>query len=361
MKEHSFEVTQRDTGRIDKWLVKKLHLSRKGVKNLLDNGQVQVNRRRVLIAGWELEEGDHVLVRIPKQAPTQRHIEEEPKKLPQRQARRSPLPERRGGERRSALRNIGKPTLLYREEQSLARLRAERGSTEKTPRLKVYYEDKHLIVVEKPSGILSVPQEGSNAPSLVGMVLSYMKRKHPRSKGSYIKALHRLDTDTSGIMVLAKSKEGEKLSQQFSSHSILRRYLAVVHGQVEDSRGTIDSPLEKGRFGRGRKVRLSKSGSGKSAKTMFEVRERYKSTTLLDIEVATGRTHQIRVHLASKGFPLIGDSIYGDARTRRISFKRHALHAHHLGFKHPVTGNKMSFRSPMPQDMKDLIDSLRTG
>jgi 23S rRNA pseudouridine1911/1915/1917 synthase len=361
MKEHSFEVTQRDIGRIDKWLVKKLHLSRKGVKNLLDNGYVQVNRRRVLIAGWELEEGDHVLVRIPKRAPAHTHVEEQPEKIPQRPTRETPLPKRRGGERRSALRNIGKPTLLYREEQSLARLRAERGPAEKSSRLKVYYEDKHIIVVEKPAGILSVPQEGSNAPNLVSMVLSYMKRKHPRSKGSYIKALHRLDSDTSGIVVLAKSKEGEKLSRQFQAHSILRKYLAVVHGLVEDHRGVIDSPLEKGRFGRGRKVRLAKSGSGKSAKTMFEVRERYKNATLLDVEVATGRTHQIRVHLASKGFPLIGDHIYGDARAKKIQSKRHALHAHHLGFKHPVTGKKMSFRSPLPQDMKDLIDSLRTG
>jgi RluA family pseudouridine synthase len=227
--------------------------------------------------------------------------------------------------------------------------------------VKVYFEDKHLIVAEKPAGVLTMPKKGSDASDFTQQVHKYLRRKHPGSRHSFLKPLHRLDRETSGVVVLAKSKAGEKLTQQFKNHTIQRNYLAIVYGALKEAHGVIDAALEKGSFGGGRKVRLAKGDKGKKARTEFRVKERYANASLLDISVATGRTHQIRIHLAWKSHPVIGDRVYGQRRDDAISFQRHALHAHKLSFRHPVTGEKKSFRSPLPKDMADLVDSLRTG
>jgi 23S rRNA pseudouridine1911/1915/1917 synthase len=158
---------------------------------------------------------------------------------------------------------------------------------------------------------------------------------------------------------MALSKQGEVLEKQFREHSIKRRYQAVVHGAISSNDGAINKALEKGSFGHGKKVRTSETG--KKALTEFTVRERYKNATLVDVGVSTGRTHQVRVHFQSIGHPLIGEKLYHDHRNRDIPFKRHALHATELGFSHPVSGKRMTFRSPLPDDMKELIDQLRTG
>lgn len=373
MREHNFNVPKRDAGsRIDKWLTKALRLPRNKVKHLLDNGRILVNDRRVVIAGWELEVGDRVTARIPSE---RRVAEPESEKPPQQ----APKPRRKREEyhrpvdrvRRSAFRNIGKPTLSYEKERTLKdearglqkkKGRKQRRKKEKIKYLKVYHQDKHIIVVEKPAGLLTVPQKGSEHPHLVDQVKAFLKRKYPHAKHSYVQPLHRLDNETSGIVVLATSKAGEKLTQQFKNHTVNRRYLACVHGTVEKQEGMIEAPLEKGRFGKGKKVRPAQGGEGKFARTNYRVKERYTKATFLDVSVTTGRTHQVRVHLASKGHPLIGDKTYAEHHHHQaIPFSRQALHAHVLGFRHPVTGKRMTFHSPLPDDMKKLLDELRTS
>lgn len=370
MKEYSFEVTKTDAGsRIDKWLTHKMGLPRGRIKSLLDAGRVQVNRRRVLIAGWELEEHDHVMVRVPKEVP-----QEKPAQKPAQAPRREKPPEpQKEKVRVSALRNIGKPTLLYqslskkerapkKDKRSSRKKRDKRGGGRAEDRegfLKVYHHDKHLLVVEKPAGLLTIPQKGSDHPHLLGRIKAFLRRKYAKGKHSFVKPLHRLDSETSGVMVFALSKDGERLSKQFRNHTINRRYIAIVHGAVEREQGSIKADLEKGSFGEGRKVRVAKETAGKQARTDFRVKERYAKASLLDIIVASGRTHQIRVHLAHESHPVIGDKIYHDERQKQIPFPRHALHAHALGFRHPVTGNRMSFNSPLPADMKQLVDDLR--
>ena len=370
MKEYDLAAKSKDSGaRIDTWVAEKLQFSRKRVKQLLDNGKILVNRRRVVIAGWELEEGDHVLVRVPKEVEKVMIEEAKEKKAaparkPQPPRETAPTKER---VRRSAFRNIGKPTLSYQKEQSLKkqaeRERGERkgqkGGEKKKSAFKVYHHDKHIIVVEKAAGILTVPQKGSNHANLVSQVKRFLKRKHRGARHSFVKPVHRLDVETSGLVVMALSRQGEVLEKQFRQHSIRRGYQAIVHGQINKENGAINKPLEKGSFGHGKKVRTSEQG--KKALTEYAVRERYKKATLVDVNVSTGRTHQVRVHFQSIGHPLVGDKLYHDGRHQEIPFKRHALHAIALGFRHPVTGKRMTFKSPLPDDMNELIDSLRTS
>jgi len=290
-----FTVSEVDAGkRIDAWLCLKLEgSSRKRIKRLLDSGGVRIGGKRVYIAGWKLKAKDRVEI-----------LEEIPK---------------------------------------------ESGSGY----VNIIYEDRDIIAVDKPAGILSVTEAGSPKSDLESQVKAYLKRKF--KTGSYIKPVHRLDAETSGVMVFAKSKAGEKIEEQFRYHNIDRRYIAVVEGAVLKDSGRIDAPLEKGNFGGGKKVRAADGEAGRRAVTEYRVRERYSNATLLEISVHTGRTHQIRVHLAGIGHPIIGDKIYGG----HYPFWRQALHAAKLGFKHPVTGKKMKFESPLPKDFKDLVDELR--
>ncbi|OGQ05931.1 MAG: hypothetical protein A2W61_02030 [Deltaproteobacteria bacterium RIFCSPLOWO2_01_44_7] len=221
--------------------------------------------------------------------------------------------------------------------------------------LNILFEDRDIIVVNKPAGVLTEPKEGSPHEHVLGMIKGYLQRKFKESKGSYVKLLHRLDRDTTGVLVAAKSKIGEQIEDQFRSHSIDRQYIAIVEGRVENEDGQINFPLEKGEFGWGKKVRVSKQGA--KALTRYHVQERYENATLLSIQVATGRTHQVRIHCAEIGHPLVGDKIYGASGT--IPFPRHALHASVLGFRHPKTGNKQRFEAKLPEDMEALVDRLR--
>lgn len=290
-----FTASDMDAGkRLDAWLCLKLEgSSRKRIKRLLDSGGVKIGGKRVYIAGWKLKSKDRVEI-----------LEDIPK---------------------------------------------ESGSGY----VNLIYEDRDIIVVDKPAGILSVTEAGSSRSDLESRVKTYLKRKF--KTGSYLKPLHRLDAETSGPMVFAKSKAGEKIEEQFRYHNIERRYVAVVEGVVLKDSGRIDAPLEKGDFGGGKKVRAAGKETGRWAVTEYRVKERYPDATLLEISVHTGRTHQIRVHLAGIGHPIIGDKIYGSGR----SFWRQALHAARLGIRHPVTGKKMKFESPLPKDFRDLVDELR--
>lgn len=382
--ENSFTVGAKEGGqRIDKFLCQKLpKLSRKQVKALLDGGRVSVGRHRVVIAGWELVEGDHVEVRVPlgfydrvegaggEEAAARRSnirpveaVEESSKigasidRFLERKKRRVTVHE---GEDESG-REKGR---RGRRRRGRKKGGAEGGEAEgaEEKRLKVYHHDRDVIVVEKPAGVLSVPTEGSKTHvTMKDLIRSYMKRKFRGARHSFIAPLHRLDAETSGIMVFALSKVGQKLSRQFKNHTIERSYQAVVAGRIEKEGGSIKKALEKGDFGHGRKVKPS--GEGRAAVTEYSVRERYGNATLIEVRVRTGRTHQIRVHLASEGHPIIGDSVYAHeakgAKAEEIGFGRHALHAHSIAFKHPADGKRIFHRSPLPRDMQRLIDTLR--
>lgn len=377
--ENSFTIGAKDAGqRIDKFLCQRLpKLSRKQVKALLDGGRVSVGRHRVVIAGWELVEGDHVEVRIPmgfydrsegvgeKEAAAHRARVKSVEAIPESSKIGASIDrflERRKkrvvshGEEREGKRGEGR-----RGKRGKGR---EKGGAEcgEEARLKVYHHDRDIIVVEKPAGVLSVPKERSKAHgTMKDLIRSYMKRKFKGARHSFIAPLHRLDAETSGVMVFALSKAGQKLSNQFKNHRVERTYQAIVAGRIERENGVIKKSLEKGDFGHGKKVKPSKEG--RTAVTEYVVKERYSHATLLDVRVRTGRTHQIRVHLASEGHPVVGDTLYANeakgAKAKEIGFGRHALHAHSLAFKHPVNGKRIFHRSPLPKDMKALVDTLR--
>jgi len=366
--EKQFRVKGDEEGqRLDRWLMSKLpQQSRKQIKSQLDAGCVLVNNRRVVIASWELIEGDEVEVRrqVGPRAPS---AEEERGSPGPRQA--EPQPRRRHVHAGSAgiSASIDKHMARRKDRKKRAHRKPERDG----PRVKIYHQDRDIIVVEKPGGLLSVPKDGKDArDSLLERIKAFMRRKYRKGKSSFISPLHRLDAETSGIMIFALSKGGQKLTSQFRNHTIHRTYQAIVMGSIGSENGVIDRPLEKGEFGGGRKAEEAKDGSGKRAVTEYRTKEIYKEATLLDVTVRTGRTHQIRVHLAAEGNPIMGDSVYDsefgrrypeimDEVDRTLGFRRHALHASAIGFKHPTSGKKMTFRSSLPDDMKSLIDWLR--
>lgn len=324
-------------GRLDLWLKAKMpEFSRGQIKHLLDQGKILVNHRRVLIAGWELRPEDRVEVRFPLLGVPA--VEEESEQTHLRQSRGQQVRQQTGN------------SILQQARHSIGRGR-------EFP-LNVLFEDRDIIVVEKPAGVLTEPKHDSPHPHLLGMIRNYMKRRYQESKGSFVKLLHRLDKDTSGVLVAAKSKVGEQLEEQFRSHRVERHYLALVEGRVEKEEGTIDLPIEKGDFHGGRKVRVVAEGAGgMKALTRFRVQERYANVTLVAVQVSTGRTHQVRVHFAELGHPLVGDAVYGG----KIPFARHALHASFLGFQHPRTKKSISFETKPPADFLTLIDDLRGG
>lgn len=299
-------VEKTETGmRLDQWLVKrKVFASRHAAKVALDAGLVRVGGRRVVIAKWELKSGDAIAV--------------------------------------------SRTTLSNRAREKIA---GER-------KVEVLYEDADLICINKPAGVAVVTTSHSATLTVVDIVRSYLRRKYPGARGTFVKALHRLDVDTSGAVVLAKSKLGEQVTKQFKMHSIDRRYLALVAGAVEDDAGTISTPVMKGDFGHGKKVAPAPKGEGKRAVTHYQVEERYADATLLKLRVETGRTHQIRVHCASIGHPLLGDKLYGPPE-ETIKVPRLALHAEFLKFYLPDAGKKVECRAPMPADMRKVIDECR--
>jgi 23S rRNA pseudouridine1911/1915/1917 synthase len=368
-----FDVIQKDAGsRIDKWLCERMsNVSRKQVKDLLDDGRVLVNGKRVVIAGWELMDGDHVEVRLP---PSFGSFSSEDITLPDSAASPEAAPNKVEYESVPSIadsieRHLKRKVDRHRamaaasREQRKGQKRGEkqeRGRSEaKDKRIKIYFEDRDVIVVEKPSGIEAVSSKEGASDDMLSQVHAYMKRKFKNAKNSFVHPVHRLDTETSGIMVFALSNVGKQLEEQFKKHSIKREYTALVEGRVDNEHGTIRKALEKGEFGEGKKVR--ESDEGKTAITEYQVEERYADATLLCVRVQTGRTHQIRVHLSGEGFPIIGDKLYHGDVPMKHRFQRQALHARLLGFRHPRTGRKFQFRSALPGDIKRLIGELRDG
>ncbi|MFM7403967.1 MAG: RluA family pseudouridine synthase [Erythrobacter sp.] len=233
--------------------------------------------------------------------------------------------------------------------------------------LVIAYEDAHLIVVDKPAGLVVHPAAGNPGGTLVNALLHHCRGQLSGIGGVARPGIvHRIDKDTSGLLVVAKTDTAhEALARQFAAHSVHRRYIAVVAGHPAPPEGTIDARIGRSDADRKKMTVLPNNSSrGKGAITHYKVLERCDGAAVIECRLETGRTHQVRVHCASIGHPLLGDPAYGRTPKplrpllERLAFARQALHAAELGFQHPVSGEKVHFRSDLPHDMAELIDQL---
>jgi 23S rRNA pseudouridine1911/1915/1917 synthase len=246
---------------------------------------------------------------------------------------------------------VPEPTLAHNEAQDIP--------------LKVVFEDEHLLVVDKPAGLVVHPAAGNFDGTLVNALLHHCGGSLSGIGGVARPGIvHRIDKDTSGLLVVAKTDVAhEGLARQFAAHSIDRRYLAIVNGVPRIREGTVDAPLARSSTNR-KKIAIVEGDRGKRAVTHWKRLQVLREAALVECRLETGRTHQVRVHMASIGHPLLGDPVYGrsgKAHAKTLNerqFHRQALHAAELGFTHPVTKHRLSFSSPMPSDMQELFNAL---
>ena len=247
-----------------------------------------------------------------------------------------------------------------------AELEAEVESAPEAIALAVVHEDEHLLVLDKPAGLVVHPGAGNPAGTVLNALLHHDPALAELPRGGIV---HRLDKDTSGLMVVAKTLATHTaLVDMLSRHDVERQYEAVVLGSLV-SGGTVDAPIGRSMGDRLRQAVRDEEG-GKHAVTHYRLRERFRAHSLIQCNLETGRTHQIRVHLAHVGHPLVGDPLYGGGLKlpRRATpelvaalrgFRRQALHAERLAFAHPVTGEPLAFAAERPADMTALIEALR--
>ena len=222
--------------------------------------------------------------------------------------------------------------------------------------LDVLYEDDDVIVINKPQGMVVHPAAGNRAGTLVNALLAHCRGLSAIGGKERPGIVHRLDKDTSGVLVVAKNDAAHvSLQKQIQAREARREYLAIVHGRVREERGRINAPI--GRHPVDRK-RMAVIAGGRPAVTDYEVLERFPGYTLVRAILQTGRTHQIRVHMAHLGHPVVGDPVYG-ARRSPWNLKGQCLHAQRLAFRHPRTGAWMSFTAPLPPDMEKVLADLR--
>jgi len=229
--------------------------------------------------------------------------------------------------------------------------------------LSVIYEDPHFIVLNKPSGLVVHPAPGNYTGTLVNALLYHYGSLPSSGAGpegnerERAGIVHRLDKDTSGVMVAARTREAlSALSGQFKNRVVKKRYLALVAGVIKKGSGSVEIGL--GRHVKDRKKMSVHTHSAREAITTYIVKERYRDATLVEVEIKTGRTHQIRVHMAHVGHPVLGDRVYGGSKASK-SAERQMLHAESLFLLHPVTGHPMTFTAPPPEDMRVMLEKLR--
>ena len=226
--------------------------------------------------------------------------------------------------------------------------------------LDIVYEDEALLVVNKPAGMVVHPAPGNPDGTLVNALL-YSHRDRLSSINGVLRPgiVHRIDKDTSGLLMIAKTDRAhEELSRQLADHSITRRYRAIVLDNIREEEGTVDQPIGRDPGNRLRNAVVERGG--KPAVTHYRVLERFGRHTLIEARLETGRTHQIRVHMAWIHHPLLGDRLYGPEKNG-LGARRQMLHAQVLGFTHPVTGEYMEFEAPPPEDFSRVLERLRAG
>ena len=237
--------------------------------------------------------------------------------------------------------------------------------------LNIIFEDEDLIVINKPPNLVMHPAPGNESGTLVNALMHYTNNQLSNlDDNSRPGIVHRLDKDTSGILVVAKNNNVHiNLAEQFKEHTISRRYKAIVWGTPDNQ--SIEGYIERNRKNR-KKMSLNNKGFGKYSKTDIKLQKTFGIASLVDCYLHTGRTHQIRLHLTSKNSPIIGDKIYGKSKINQFgkdkntfnkfmilkNFERQALHAYHLGFDHPTSKKRMDFDIEIPEDFKNLIELL---
>ncbi len=248
--------------------------------------------------------------------------------------------------------------------------------------LDIVFEDKFLAVINKPAGMVVHPGAGINSGTLANAIAYHFSVgiEPPRrrdaeedlaespsdlilNKNQRVGIVHRLDKDTSGLIVVAKNQKiHEALSEQFRDRTVQKKYVALVHGNIRENSGTIDRPMARDRWHR---TKMTVAANGREAITLWRVRTRFEKFTLLDVEIKTGRTHQIRVHLASINHPVVGDGTYNEGRDNTInditirnairSMNRFFLHAANLSFTHPQTNERLEFSQELPTELKGFL------
>jgi len=235
--------------------------------------------------------------------------------------------------------------------------------------LTIVYEDEDLLVVEKPAGMVVHPGAGVSGGTLANALCFYFQQLSVAGGTLRPGIVHRLDRETSGLLVVAKNERAhEALSEQFSRREVQKFYRALVIGQVTPREGCIAAPIGRHPVHR-TMMSVRPPGQGRDALTLYRVLETIGDFSLLDVKIKTGRTHQIRVHLHSLGHPVVGDAVYGRAlwtkvrdpvlRQAMVQLGRHFLHAYRLGFRHPRSGRKMEFTSPLPEELEAFLALAR--
>lgn len=252
-------------------------------------------------------------------------------------------------------------------EVELAELTAKNFAPEDIA-LEIIYEDEFLAVINKPSGMVVHPGAGISNGTLANAIAHHFKLQAGNSKyENRVGIVHRLDKDTSGLLVVAKTDEMHgKLSEQFRERQVFKSYVALVHGTIEANEGTIDQPIAREKHNR---TKMAIRSHGRNALSLWKVRRKFEKFTLLNVEIKTGRTHQIRVHLMSINHPVVGDETYNSGRDKTVKdlevrqaiadLERFFLHAERLSFTHPMTSEKLEFYVPMPSELKDLIEIIQ--
>jgi 23S rRNA pseudouridine1911/1915/1917 synthase len=243
------------------------------------------------------------------------------------------------------------------------------ASTEFTPEnipLEVVYEDDDLVVVNKQAGLVVHPAAGISSGTLANALAFHFQQLSTHAGAARPGIVHRLDRDTSGLIVVAKTEAAhEKIADQFRAREVFKSYVALVHGRVEPESGSIDQPIARDPRNR---TRMAIVRGGRPSLSLYRVRRSFDRFTLLDMEIKTGRTHQIRVHLQWLKHPVVGDAVYGDGRDKTIqdaqlrarinAVGRQFLHAEQLGFRHPRTDEALRFTAPLPDELSRLLTEL---
>ncbi len=221
--------------------------------------------------------------------------------------------------------------------------------------LDIVYEDQDLLVVNKPTGLVVHPAPGHVEDTLVNALVARYPNLQSVEGDLRPGIVHRLDKDTSGLIIIAKNAQTQTaLAEQMQEHAIIKRYLALVEGVVSLDQGSIDAPI--GRNPRHRQQMAIMASGSREAITHFRVLQRFSRHTLLLLQLETGRTHQIRVHLKAIGHPVVGDPVYGSGNVRgNLGLKRQFLHAYQLVFKHPRTGVLLELEAPLPNDLAEIL------
>lgn len=295
------------TNRIDRFASEKTEITRSQIHKLIEDGLLLVNGSPVK-PNYRVKEGDEVDITLPEKPPDELVPEDIP--------------------------------------------------------VEILFSDEHIAVLNKPAGLVVYPASGHPRGTLMNALRFRLGKLSAPGAPLRPGVVHRLDKDTSGIMVVALSDEAyHGLVDQFSERAIKRSYVALLWGRVRGDSGKISMKI--GRSMTDRKKMSVRTRKGKEAETKWDVIEKFKNATLIRAKLSTGRTHQIRVHFASSGHPVLGDDTYGKKTSitlsgnRKLRFPRQMLHAKVLGFRHPVTGRKMRFTSPIPNDMQEALNALK--